>query len=216
MKQKYILFDLDGTLTDPKVGITGSVAYALESFGIQVENLDDLCCFIGPPLLDSFMEFYGMTEDEANRAIAKYRERFSVTGLFENEVYPGIPQLLQSLKDAGKTLLIATSKPAVFSQRILDHFDLAKYFSFLSGSELDGRRNDKAEVIAYALEQYGITDPAQAIMVGDRKHDIIGAKKNGLTCVGVLFGYGDLAEHQAAGADYIAENVNQLADLLLG
>lgn len=215
MTQKYIFFDLDGTLTDPKEGITGSVAYALESFGIHVENRDDLCCFIGPPLLDSFMEYYGMTEDDANRAIAKYRERFSVTGLFENEVYSGIPQLLQQLKDAGKTLVIATSKPAVFSQRILDHFDLAKYFTFLSGSELDGRRNDKAEVIAYALEQTGITDLSDVIMIGDRKHDIVGAKKNGLPCIGVLYGYGDRAEHVAAGADYIVESVDELKKLLL-
>ena len=216
MEQNYILFDLDGTLTDPKVGITGSVAYALESFGIHIENHDDLCCFIGPPLLDSFMEYYGMSEEDANRAIAKYRERFSVTGLFENEVYDGIPQLLRQLKDAGKTLIIATSKPAVFSQRILDHFDLSQYFTFLSGSELDGTRNDKAEVIAYALEQCGITDLSQVIMIGDRKHDIIGARKNGLPCIGVLYGYGDRAEHESAGADYIVETVDELKALLCG
>lgn len=216
MEKNYILFDLDGTLTDPKVGITGSVAYALESFGIHVENHDDLCCFIGPPLLDSFMEYYGMSEEDANRAIAKYRERFSVTGLFENEVYHGIPQLLRQLKDAGKTLIIATSKPAVFSQRILDHFDLSQYFTFLSGSELDGTRNDKADVISYALEQCGITDLSQVIMIGDRKHDIIGARKNGLPCIGVLYGYGDRAEHESAGADYIVETVDELKALLCG
>lgn len=216
MEKNYILFDLDGTLTDPKVGITGSVAYALESFGIHIENHDDLCCFIGPPLLDSFMEYYGMSEEDANRAIAKYRERFSVTGLFENEVYHGIPQLLRQLKDAGKTLIIATSKPAVFSQRILDHFDLSQYFTFLSGSELDGTRNDKAEVISYALEQCGITDLSQVIMIGDRKHDIIGAGKNGLPCIGVLYGYGDRAEHESAGADYIVETVDELKALLCG
>lgn len=216
MEKNYILFDLDGTLTDPKVGITGSVAYALESFGIHIENHDDLCCFIGPPLLDSFMEYYGMSEEDANRAIAKYRECFSVTGLFENEVYHGIPQLLRQLKDAGKTLIIATSKPAVFSQRILDHFDLSQYFTFLSGSELDGTRNDKAEVISYALEQCGITDLSQVIMIGDRKHDIIGARKNGLPCIGVLYGYGDRAEHESAGADYIVETVDELKALLCG
>lgn len=214
MNYKYILFDLDGTLTDPKVGITGSVAYALEAFGIHVENHDDLCCFIGPPLIDSFMDFYGMDEDTANAAIAKYRERFGVVGLFENEVYSGIPELLQRLKDDGKTLIIATSKPAVFSQRILDHFDLAKYFTFLSGSELDGRRNDKAEVIAYALEQTGITNLSDVIMIGDRKHDIIGARKNGIPAIGVLYGYGDRAEHEAAGADYIVETVEELKGLL--
>lgn len=211
---KYILFDLDGTLTDPKDGITRSVAYALESFGIHVENTDDLCCFIGPPLLDSFMEYYGLTEAQSQEAIAKYRERFGPIGLFENQVYPGIIQMLEHLKSLGKRLIVATSKPTVYSVEILKHFGLYDYFEFVSGSELDGTRTDKAEVIAYALEHTGITELSEAVMVGDRRHDIIGAKKNGLKSIGVLYGYGSREEFQAAGSDHMAETVAELELLL--
>lgn len=211
---KYILFDLDGTLTDPKDGITRSVAYALESFGIHVENTDDLCCFIGPPLLDSFMEYYGLTEAQSQESIAKYRERFGPIGLFENQVYPGIVQMLEHLKSLGKRLIVATSKPTVYSVEILKHFGLYDYFEFVSGSELDGTRTDKAEVIAYALEHTGITELSEAVMVGDRRHDIIGAKKNGLKSIGVLYGYGSREEFQAAGADHMAETVAELELLL--
>lgn len=201
-------------MTDPKDGITRSVAYALESFGIHVENTDDLCCFIGPPLLDSFMEYYGLTETQSQEAIAKYRERFGPIGLFENQVYPGIIQMLEHLKSLGKRLIVATSKPTVYSVEIMKHFGLYDYFEFVSGSELDGTRTNKAEVIAYALEHTGITELSEAVMVGDRRHDIIGAKKNGLKSIGVLYGYGSREEFQAAGADHLAETVAELELLL--
>ena len=211
---KYILFDLDGTLTDPKEGITKSVAYALDAYGIHVEDLDSLCKFIGPPLKESFMVYYGMDDAQGEEAVAKYRERFSVTGLFENKVYEGIREMLECLKEEGKTLIVATSKPAVFSERILEHFDLMKYFTFLSGSELDGTRVDKAEVIAYALEKNGITDLSNVVMVGDREHDIIGANKNGIDSVGVLYGYGCMEEFEKHHATYVAESVEQLKNIL--
>lgn len=138
---EYILFDLDGTLTDPKEGITKSVAYALEYFGIEVENLDSLCKFIGPPLKESFEKYFGI---DGNIGVEKYRERFCETGLYENVEYEGIAELLSTLKDNGKTLMIATSKPHIYASKILEHFDLIKYFSFVSGSEMDGVRTDKA------------------------------------------------------------------------
>lgn len=211
----YVLFDLDGTLTDPKEGITKSVAYALDAYGISVEDLDSLCKFIGPPLKESFMVYYGMDDAQGDEAVAKYRERFSVTGLFENKVYAGIRELLEDLNKKGKTLIVATSKPAIYSKQILEHFDLMKYFKFLSGSELDGTRVDKAEVIAYALQENGIEDLSQVIMVGDREHDIIGANKNGIDSVGVLYGYGCREEFENNHATYVAESVEKLKEILI-
>ena len=152
----YILFDLDGTLTDPKEGITKSVQYALSAFGIEVTNLDELEPFIGPPLKDSFMEFYGMDEPTALRAIEKYRERFQDKGLFENRLYDGVPELLRKLKGNHKKVAIASSKPTVFVERILEYFDIRRYFDVVVGSELDGTRTEKSEVVAEALRQlYG-------------------------------------------------------------
>ncbi len=211
----YLLFDLDGTLTDPKPGITRCVAYALDSYGIHVENLDTLTCFIGPPLVDSFMEYYGFSEEQAQAACAKYRERFSSEGLFENRVYDGIISLLKELKDAGYTLILATSKPHVYAKQILAHFQMESYFSFISGSELDGTRNKKGSVIAHVLKTCHITDNSKVLMIGDRKHDILGAKENKIASLGVLYGYGDLLEHQAAGADYIVKDIQELRDFLI-
>ncbi|NLX77441.1 MAG: HAD family hydrolase [Clostridiaceae bacterium] len=210
-----ILFDLDGTLTDPKVGITKSVAYALKSFGIEVEDRDSLCKFIGPPLRVSFRDFYGFSEDDCIRAIEKYRGYFRVTGLFENEVYPGIENLLKNLKQSGRKLFVATSKPTVFAVRILEHFNLLRYFEYVAGSELDGSRDSKGDVIRFALRENGLADRANVIMVGDREHDVIGAKENNIDVVGVLYGYGDRAELEKAGADYIVETVEELNGLLL-
>lgn len=209
-KYHYLLFDLDGTLTDPKIGITKCVAYALESFGIQVTDLDTLTCFIGPPLLDSFMEYYSFSEKEAAKAVEKYRERFSAIGILENSVYPGIEELLKKLTDLGFQLILATSKPSVYAKQILTFFHLESYFTFLSGSELDGRRTAKGEVIAYALEKCLITDRSQVLMIGDRKHDILGAKENKIDSMGVLFGYGTKEELLLAGADYIVESVEEM------
>lgn len=211
---KYILFDLDGTVTDPETGITLSVAHALKHFGIEVEDVSSLRKFIGPPLHDSFIDFYGFSREKAMEAVDKYRERFSVTGIFENEPYEGIHQLLAELKEAGYTLAIASSKPEVFTKRIIEHFELAPYFTEVCGSELDGSRTDKAEVITYALEKLGSPTVENVVMVGDRKHDILGAKKNGLTSIGVLYGFGDEAELRGAGADHIAATVSDIAPII--
>ncbi len=212
---KHVLFDLDGTLTDPKIGITKSVAYALEKFNVSVDSLDDLEKFIGPPLRDSFKDFYGFSEEEANTAVEYYRERFSDKGLYENAIYSGIKELLEKLKSLGKTLIVATSKPTVYAVKILEYFDILEYFEFVAGSEIDGTRSDKAEVIAFALTQNKISELSDVIMIGDRKYDIIGAKKTGIKSIGVLYGYGDLEELNQAKADYIVRDVRELEEILL-
>ena len=211
-----ILFDLDGTLTDPKEGITRSVAYALEHFGIKVDDLDTLTKFIGPPLVDSFSGFYGMSEEDSLIAVDKYRERFRATGWAENVPYGGIAELLSDLKKAGKRLSLATSKPEEFAVKILHHFDLAQYFDLICGAPMDAPRgHGKVDVIEDALARLGITGRSGVVMVGDRLHDIEGAHKAGLPCIGVLFGYGDRAEHEKYGADYIVEDMAQLREFLL-
>lgn len=215
---QYLLFDLDGTLTDPKIGITTCVQHALHSLGIEEPDLDKLEPFIGPPLKDSFMEFYNMDEEQAETAIAKYRERFSTVGMFENEVYPGIARMLRRCKKNGAKLAVASSKPEVFVKKILEHFHLAKYFDVIVGSELDGRRTDKEEVVREALHQLfqgDSIDYDNTVMIGDRKFDIIGAKDNKLVSVGVSYGYGSIEELKEEKPDYIARSVDELEDLLL-
>ena len=177
--KRYLLFDLDGTLTDPMVGITSSVRYALEKYGIHVKYLKELTPFIGPPLMESFQKFYGFSAEEARKAVEDYREYFSPKGIYENEVYPGVADMLAELAEAGFTLVLATSKPHVYARRILKHFGLEEFFSFVAGSELDGERVKKEEVIQYALSRCKIA-PKDAVMVGDREHDILGAKACGL------------------------------------
>lgn len=213
-KKQYILFDLDGTLTDPQEGITKSVAYALDKFGIQVEDRTSLNKFIGPPLIDSFMEYFHFTEDQAEEAVWKYREYFSDRGIFENKIYPGIPELLCKLQSEGRTLLLATSKPTVYAKQILEKFSIDQYFTDIQGSNLDGTRVKKAEVVAYVMKQNGIVAPAEAVMVGDRKHDIIGAKECGMSSIGVLYGYGSREELVACKADRIAGDVQELLGIL--
>lgn len=212
MKQ-YLLFDLDGTLTDPMVGITSSVQYALEKFGIHVRYLKELISFIGPPLAESFQKFYGFSKEDAEKAIQYYREYYAPKGIFENEVYEGIPEMLAHLTEAGFTLLVATSKPTVFARKVLKHFGMEDYFSFVGGSELDGSRTKKAEVISYILKTCGI-EAKEAIMIGDRRHDIEGGKACGLESVGVLYGYGTEQELTEAGADHIIRTVAELEDYL--
>ncbi|MBQ2699007.1 MAG: HAD family hydrolase [Firmicutes bacterium] len=211
----YILFDLDGTLTDPVLGITNSVAYALNKFGITVNDRSELHKFIGPPLIDSFMGFYGMSREDAEQATAYYRENFRAGGMFENEVYPGIPELLAELQAQGKKIILATSKPEEFAVKILQHFDLAQYFDFMGGASMDGTRSHKADVIAYSLEMGQVSDRSRAVMIGDREYDILGAKQFGLDSVGVLFGYGSRAELEAAGATHIVATVAELLPLLV-
>lgn len=216
MKKTYILFDLDGTLTDPMIGITKSVQYALRFYGIEESKLNTLCPFIGPPLKDSFMKYYHFPESQAEDAIKRYREYFSVTGIFENKVYDGIEELLKELKSCGKRLLVATSKPEEFAVQILEHFGLAQYFEHVCGASMDEKRVKKGDVIAYAIETAGIEDISLAVMIGDREHDIIGAKENGMDSIGVLFGYGSRKELEDAGAHFIGESVKELRKFLIG
>ncbi len=204
-----VLFDLDGTLTDPGQGITNSVAYSLKKFGIEVEDKKELYKFIGPPLHDSFKKYYGFSDEEAETAIAYYREYFRDTGIFENEVYDGIENLLKKIKASGRKIILATSKPEEFAKRILVHFSLDQYFDFAAGATMDVSRSKKGDVIAYALKESGCGSE-NAVMVGDRMHDILGAKENGLDSIGVLFGYGDREELENAGANYIAETVEDI------
>lgn len=216
--KKYILFDLDGTLTDPKLGICTCVQYALKEFDIEEPDLDKLEPFIGPPLKDSFMKYYNLTEEQAERAIEKYRERFSVTGKFENKVYEGIPELLKDLKDYGYQLAVASSKPECFVKDILVHFNIARFFDVVVGSELDGSRVDKAEVIHETLNRlfhYRAFQKDQIVMIGDRKFDVEGAKDIGVTSVAVAYGYGSHKELRAAKPDHLAETVEELRALLM-
>lgn len=213
---QYVLFDLDGTLTDPMLGITNSVMYALEQFGIHEEDRTQLYKFIGPPLRDSFESFYGFTPEQSEQAVTYYRENYGAKGLYENEVYAGIEELLQRLKAAGCHLIVATSKPEIFAVKIIEHFHLEPYFDYVAGATMDQTRNRKAEVIAYALESCDITDRSQVVMVGDREHDIFGAQEIGIDSIGVLFGYGDREELETAGATYIAETPMEVLPYVIG
>ncbi|MCI8923390.1 MAG: HAD hydrolase-like protein [Lachnospiraceae bacterium] len=219
---QYCLFDLDGTLTDPKEGITRSVQHALKYFGIEEPDLDRLEPFIGPPLKDSFMEFYGLSEEQALKAVEVYRERFAPVGVLENEIIPGTGQMLAHAREKGIHLAVASSKPLVFVRQILRHFQIEEYFEVVVGSELDGTRGSKEEVVEEALRQLGILemDPADkkslCAMIGDRKFDIQGAIAHGLTGIGVSFGYAGEGELSAAGADMVADTMEQLERILLG
>lgn len=213
-KYEVILFDLDGTLTDPGLGITNSVMHALKKYGIEVADRTELYKFIGPPLIDSFEKYYGFSHEEAVKSVDYYREYYRDKGIYENAVYDGIENLLKSLKEKRKKIILATSKPELFAKEILRHFNLEKYFFFAAGSTMSETRTNKAEVIEYALSECGITDKASVVMIGDREHDIIGAKKNGIDSIGVLFGYGSREELEAAGATYIAETVEDIINFI--
>ncbi len=212
---KYILFDLDGTLTDPAEGITNSVAYALSHYGIETADKSELECFIGPPLSDSFEKFYGFERDKAYEAVEVYREYFRDRGIFENKLYDGITEMLKRLKAEGKCIVMATSKPEEYAERIAEHFGFRKYFDFVAGATMDGSRVKKHDVIEWALEAVGICDRSECIMIGDRHHDIDGAKQSGIRSVGVLWGYGSEAELTAAGADVTVRTVDELLEILI-
>lgn len=210
----YILFDLDGTLTDPGLGITNSVIYSLNKLGIDETDRQKLYKFIGPPLVDSYIKYYGFDKDTADKAVDFYREYFKVKGLYENEVYPGIVDMLDNLRALGVKMLIATSKPEIFAIEILKFFNLYNKFDFTAGATLDGKRMKKADVIKYACESFGINDYSKCLMVGDREHDILGARENGIKCCGVTYGYGDYCELETAGADYIVDTPRQIFELI--
>ncbi len=209
-----VLFDLDGTLTDPAAGITRSIQAALHTLGIEEPDPKRLYSFIGPPLEETFRVGYALSPKQVEKAIACYRAYYQQTGIWEHQVIPGVATMLAALRKAGKTLLVASSKPEIFVRQILEHDQLAPFFTFAGGSELDGRRAQKEEVVRYVLQQSGVSR-LSAVMVGDRKYDIWGARKNAIASIGVLYGYGDQAELLEAGADALAGTVEQLTGLLL-
>lgn len=214
---QYIFFDLDGTLTDSGPGIVESVQYALDRMGIQEVDVEKIRrTFIGPPLTVSFANVYGFTPEACKRAVAYFREDYNDKGVYHNQPYPGIAQLLESLKTAGKTLAVATSKPLPLAERVLEHFDLRKYFDIVCGGSLDETRNGKDQIIEDAIRAFQLTDLSQAVMIGDRNLDVLGAHKNGLRCIGILYGgYGTREELEEAGADWIAADPAQVEQILL-
>lgn len=216
MKYKNILFDLDGTITDSQEGIVNSVKYAVEKSGMPPLSDATLLKFIGPPLDYSFVNYAGMTPDEADVAVAYYRETYSVKGIFENTLYKGIEEVLKALSESGARVILATSKPEHFARIILEHFGLTKYFYFIAGSLLSGERKNKEDVIAYVLSCTGISEGEKltTVMIGDRHHDIEGAHINGLKCAAVLYGYGDREEFENAGADFIIDTPHGIIDFL--
>ena len=211
---EYIFFDLDGTLTDSEPGIVNAALYTLEKYNISVNEKEELRKFIGPPLQDSFSTDYGFNEEEVEEAIATFREYYAEKGIFENEVYPGITEVLAELKNRGKKLAIATSKPEVFTVRILEHFDLIKYFDYIGAATLDDSKIKKGEIIKEALNTLSIDDLSKVVMVGDRKHDIKGASVNGISSVGVMWGYGSIEEFEKHNATYIINEVEELLEIL--
>ena len=211
---QYVLLDLDGTLIDSEEGITKSVSYALKKFGIT-EKPENLRHFIGPPLFQSFSLFYGFSEEDSVKAVEYYREYFGETGVYLNRVYDGIEKLLKDLYDAGKTLILATSKYEYYAKLIIKELGFSPYFSFIAGSLKDGSRGTKAEVISYILEQKEIHDLSSAVMIGDRKHDIEGAKTVGLDSIGVLYGFGDYEELSSHGATYIAKDTIEIFKIIM-
>lgn len=212
MEYKYLLFDLDGTLTDPKEGITKCFQYALESFGIHEPDADKLTWVIGPPLMESFAQGYGFTPEQAKQGTVKYRERYTPVGWKENVAYPGIARTLRRLREAGFVLATATSKPEEMARKILEHFGLLEYFSFAGGASSDSSRCKKEDVIRYVLDSLGVKDCAEVLMVGDRKYDVEGAAKFGISCLGVLYGYGGREELLQAGAMALVEDTEELCE----
>ncbi len=211
----YIFFDLDGTLTDSGPGIMNAINYALDRLKMPKEERGSLRRFIGPPLHESFMNFYGFDSEKALRTVDIFREYYNVTGVYENSVYPGIERLLMELKEAGRTLMVATSKPEATAMRVLEHFGLLKYFSYVTGASADSTLVKKADIVAHVLQSAGVVG-SQVLMVGDREHDVIGAAQNGMECMGVLWGYGSRDELLAAGAACLAETPREAGDIILG
>ena len=215
MHPSHVLFDLDGTITDPALGITNSVFYALRELGIPCPAREALYSFIGPPLKWSFAQEFCLDEAAADEAVRLYRVYYADTGIFEAEVYPGIPQALEALKAAGLRLAVATAKPEPFAVRVMEHYGVAGYFDTVSGASMDERKTEKAEVIREALRRMGLA-PAGGVMVGDREYDALGAKAVGLPCVGALWGYGSREELTAAGVSVFAEKPGDVPQAVFG
>ena len=217
MKYKIAIFDLDGTITDSGPGIINSIRYALEKYGLPVPEEKVLRTFIGPPLKEQFQAVCGLNEEESARMVEAYREYYTEKGIFENSVYSGVPEMLERLKESGARILMATAKPEKFAKRIAEHFNFAKYFEFIGGACMDGRRTDKYDVIEYVLDSCGISEEEKkdAVMIGDRSHDMIGAAKAGLHSLGVLYGYGSREELVSAGAAMTAETPGDICSIIL-
>lgn len=215
MKYETIIFDLDGTLTEPEEGITKCIQYALSKLGIDEPDRKKLCKFIGPPLVPAFMEHYGFDEPTARQALMFYRERFLEKGIYENKVYDGILSLLKELKEKGATLCLATTKPEPQAMEVLRHFEMLAFFDVVAGSDLNETVVEKPDVMRLAISRLSKYKPETAVMIGDRKFDIEGAKVHKIDSIGVLYGHGGKEELQTAGADYIVDSVARLKDLLL-
>ncbi len=209
-----LLFDLDGTITDSQRGITRSVQYALQQLGIPAPDPAAFRPFIGPPLFDSFRKLPGFDDARAIQAIHLYREYYTATGIFENELYPGIPELLSRLHGDGRTLALATTKPTVYAERILAHFNLTDCFAHVTGSNMDGSRVDKDELVRDVLAAFPHISPNRAVMIGDREYDILGARANGILSVAVTWGYGPCTELRTARPDYLVRSVRELEALV--
>lgn len=210
----YIFFDLDGTMIDSGDGITLSVQYALKKMGIIEKELSALKVFVGPPLKDSFMYYYGFSDDEAEKAISYYRIYYESRGILRCWPYKRVEKLLSFIENTGRKAVIATSKPELFARRIVQHLHMSEMFEYIAGASMDGKIVKKSDVIAYAMKEIGADDPSRILMVGDRKYDVIGARANGIKTAGVLYGYGSYPELLDAGADYIAQNVSELAEVI--
>jgi phosphoglycolate phosphatase len=211
MSYDVILFDLDGTLTDSGLGVANGVLYALEEMKFEKPDAQLLKKYLGPPLWTSFADYAGMSQDQTIEAVKLYREYYNETGAYENSVYPGIPELLKRLTQAGKTVAVATSKVDYAAVKILQHFNLDHHFDVIAGSDETGElRGTKAKVIAHALHELRMCDGTSVVMIGDREHDILGAKEHHIPGIGVLYGYGDRAELAAAGAVSIVADVAEL------
>lgn len=215
LDKNVVIFDLDGTITDSEEGIINSLKYTFKKYGFTDYEDNKLKKYLGPPLQETFMEVLGFDEHKAKDAVEVYREYFRDIGIFENKLYEGIEKVLKELSDEGKMILLATSKAEIFAKRILDHFKISDYFTFIGGSELDGSRSRKSEVINYAIENAGVKDLKKVVMVGDRKHDIIGAKEIGIDSIGVLYGYGNREELDTAGATLVVETIESLRRVLI-
>lgn len=211
--KRVVLFDLDGTISDSAQGITASVAYALDKMGYPYESREQLRRFVGPPLREEFMAFCGLSQEEGDRAVDCYREYYTVKGMYDNTMYEGVSEMLEELKASGKALAVATSKPEKFARLILEGYGVSHFFDFIGGSELNGDRTDKAEVIAYTVCSLGCSFD-ECVMVGDRLHDIIGAKKHGIPAIGVLWGYGSAEELEESNATEIVDTPKELIEAL--
>lgn len=214
--KSIVLFDLDGTITESGDGIVNSIEYALKAYGITDYKRADLYKYLGPPLIDTFKNEFKFDHLKAVEVVEKFREYFRETGIYENKLYNGIEALLKRISESGRKVILATSKAEVFAVRILEHFNIINYFDIVAGSELDGSRIRKADVIKYALLKGGISDLDSVVMIGDRKEDILGAKEVGIDSIGVLYGYGSLEELKNAKAPAIVETVEELGKVLLG